>query len=253
MPESMQTTERSEHARSLFAGIAADYDRWAYLLSFGQDTRWHDRLVEWIAPAASVPGATVVDVATGTAAVAIAIARRYPCRVIGVDQSPEMLERAAERIRAAGLEQRIELVEARAEELPLEPGSADALVHTYLLRYVEDPGETLATLAAAVRPGGIMASLEFGRPAGVSRRLWQAYTRLGLPAAGAVAGPGWLATGRFLGRSIEQFDDEYPLPRLLELWRAAGMERIAAQRMSLGGGVLIRGRRPETPQEDAAP
>jgi demethylmenaquinone methyltransferase/2-methoxy-6-polyprenyl-1,4-benzoquinol methylase len=249
----MQTTERSEHARSLFAGIAADYDRWANLLSFGQDRRWHDRLVEWIAPVASVPGATVVDVATGTAAVAIAIARRYPCRVIGIDQSPEMLHRAAERVDAEGLAGRIELIEARAEALPLEPGAADALVHTYLLRYVDDPAATLAGLARMVRPGGIMASLEFGLPDGAARLLWRAYTRIGLPAAGAVAGPGWRATGRFLGGSIERFDREYPLPRLLELWRGAGMERIAAQRMSLGGGVLIRGRTPETPQEDAAP
>lgn len=245
----MPETVRSEHARSLFASIAADYDRWAYLLSFGQDTRWHDRLVEQIAPAASVPGSVVIDVATGTAAVAIAIARRYPCRVVGIDQSPEMLARARERVTEAGLEGRIELVQATADDLPIEPASADALVHTYLLRYVDDPGATLRTLAAAVRPGGIMASLEFGVPSGAARLAWRGYTRLGLPAAGAVAGAGWYRTGRFLGPSIERFDHEHPLHALLELWDAAGLERISAQRLSLGGAVIIRGHRPTTQEE----
>ncbi|HUZ85254.1 MAG TPA: class I SAM-dependent methyltransferase, partial [Gaiellales bacterium] len=154
---------------------------------------------------------------------------------------------------AEGLGDRIELVEARAEHLPLEPGAADCLVHTYLLRYVDDPAATLGTLAAAVRPGGIMASLEFGVPSGAARLAWRGYTRIGLPAAGAVAGRGWLRTGRFLGPSIERFAREHPLPRLLELWSAAGMERISAQRMSLGGGVVIRGHRRVNTQEEPSP
>ncbi|MGH2408669.1 MAG: class I SAM-dependent methyltransferase, partial [Candidatus Limnocylindrales bacterium] len=111
-------SDRKVHARGLFAGIAGDYDRWAQLLSFGQDRRWHDLMVEQIAPAASRPDALVADVATGTAAVAIALARRYPCRVVGIDQSPEMLAGGARRVEAAGLTGRIELVEGQAERLP---------------------------------------------------------------------------------------------------------------------------------------
>jgi len=115
------TSDRKAHARSLFAGIAGDYDRWAQLLSFGQDRRWHDLMIETLAPAADRPGAVVADVATGTAAVAIALARRYPgCRVVGIDQSPEMLAGGARRVEAAGLGERIELVEGQAERLPLD-------------------------------------------------------------------------------------------------------------------------------------
>lgn len=237
------TSDRKVHARSLFAGIAGDYDRWAQLLSFGQDRRWHDLMVEQVAPAASRPGAVVADVATGTAAVAIALARRYPCRVVGIDQSPEMLSGGARRVEAAGLRERIDLLEGQAERLPLAPGSVDALTHTYLLRYVDDPAATVTALAAAIRPGGIMASLEFGVPQGVALPAWRLWTRLGLPLFGAPGGAAWIRTGRFLGPSIERFWREHPLDEVLGWWAAAGMEGIRARRLSLGGGVIVCGTR----------
>jgi demethylmenaquinone methyltransferase/2-methoxy-6-polyprenyl-1,4-benzoquinol methylase len=234
-------SERKRHARHLFAGIAADYDRWAQVLSLGQDRRWHDVMVETIAPAAARDGALIADVATGTGAVAIALARRYPCRVVGIDQSPDMLAGARERIDASGLAEQIDLVEAPAEELPVAPGSVDALTHTYLLRYVDDPAAVLRTLAAAVRPGGMMASLEFGVPRGAELAAWRAYTRVGLPLAGALAGPAWVHTGRFLGPSIERFWKAYPLDTVLGMWAGAGMERIRSRRLSAGGGIVIWG------------
>jgi demethylmenaquinone methyltransferase / 2-methoxy-6-polyprenyl-1,4-benzoquinol methylase len=238
------TSDRKVHARSLFAGIAGDYDRWAQLLSFGQDRRWHDLMVEAIAPAAARPGAVVADVATGTAAVAISIARRYPgCRVVGIDQSPEMLAGGARRIEAAGLGGRIELVESQAERLPLEPGSVDALTHTYLLRYVDDPAATVAAMAAVIRPGGMMASLEFGVPRGAAFPAWRLWTRAGLPLFGAPGGRAWIATGRFLGPSIERFWADHPIDEVLAWWAAAGMTEIRARRLSLGGGVIVRATR----------
>jgi demethylmenaquinone methyltransferase/2-methoxy-6-polyprenyl-1,4-benzoquinol methylase len=202
-------------------------------------------MIETIAPAADRDGALITDVATGTGAVAIALARRYPCRVVGIDQSPDMLAGARDRIDAAGLGERIELVEAPAEELPITPGSVDALTHTYLLRYVDDPATVLRTLAAAVRPGGMMASLEFGVPRGAELAAWRAYTRVGLPLAGALAGPAWVHTGRFLGPSIERFWNAYPLDTMLRMWADAGMERIRSRRLSAGGGDQVGGdRRP---------
>jgi demethylmenaquinone methyltransferase/2-methoxy-6-polyprenyl-1,4-benzoquinol methylase len=236
---------RKLHARRLFAGIAADYDRWAQLLSFGQDARWHDLMVERLAPVLDRPQSLAADVATGTAAVAITTARRFGCRVTGIDQSPEMLEGARMRIAAAGLEGRIGLVEAAADALPLEDALVDALTHTYLLRYVDDPAATLAELARVIRPGGIMASLEFGVPSGAAYRAWRVWTRAGLPLAGVVAGPGWVETGRFLGPSIERYWEQWPFERLFAAWAAAGMRQVRAQRLSLGAGVIVMGVRSE--------
>ncbi len=185
------------------------------------------------------PGAVVADVATGTAAVAVALARRYPCRVIGIDQSPEMLATGRARVAEARLDSLIDLVQGQAERPPLAPASVDALTHTYLLRYVDDPAATLAGLAATIRTGGMMASLEFGVPRGVALHAWRAWTRAGLPLAGLAAGPGWVRTGRFLGPSIERFWRAYPLESVLAMWAAAGMKGIRARRLSAGGGVVV--------------
>jgi demethylmenaquinone methyltransferase / 2-methoxy-6-polyprenyl-1,4-benzoquinol methylase len=234
----MTLSARKSHALELFDGIAGEYDRWAQLLSFGNDRRWHNLLVDRL----SVPkGGLVADVATGTAAVAIEIARRHECRVVGIDQNPAMLERGRERVQAAGLDERIELVQGEAESLPLDDRSVDALVHTYLLRYVDDPPAVLRELARVVRPGGAIAALEFGVPRGAWYPAWRAWTRIGLPAAGLVAGGGWYRTGRFLGPSIEGFWHQHPLDQVLGWWRDAGIEGLRVQRLSVGGAVIIRG------------
>jgi demethylmenaquinone methyltransferase/2-methoxy-6-polyprenyl-1,4-benzoquinol methylase len=229
---------RNEHAKRLFAPIAGSYDRYASLLSFGQDPRWRRFLVARV-----TPGSRVLDVATGTAAVAIQLARAGAREVVGVDQSREMLEAGRARVEAAGLAGRVSLVEGRAESLPFGDGDFDALTVTYLLRYVDDPAATLRELARVVRPGGTVASLEFGLPRGLWRPLWELYVRIGLPAAGAIVSPGWRDVGHFLGPSIRGFYERLPLDEQLALWRAAGIADVRARRLSVGGGVVVWGTR----------
>jgi demethylmenaquinone methyltransferase / 2-methoxy-6-polyprenyl-1,4-benzoquinol methylase len=236
----VEASTRTRHARELFAPLGPTYDRYARLLSFGQDPRWRSFLVSRIPPDAK----RMVDIASGTAAVAIELARAEPGRtVIGVDQSPEMLAAGTERVGDAGLGERIELREGRAESLPFADGEFDALTFTYLLRYVDDVPATLRELARVVRPGGTVAMLEFGLPRGGWRPLWELYVRLGLPAAGSLVSPGWGGVGRFLGPSIRGFWQQWPEPRLLEAWREAGVSDVRARRLSLGGGIVVWGTR----------
>jgi demethylmenaquinone methyltransferase/2-methoxy-6-polyprenyl-1,4-benzoquinol methylase len=228
-------------ARELFAPLGPTYDRYASLLSFGQDPRWRRFLVSRVEAGA---GERVLDVATGTAAVAIELARTYGCSVVGLDQSAEMLAEGRARVARAGLGDRIELVEGRAEALAFEDGSIDALTFTYLLRYVDDPAATLRELARVLRPGGTIASLEFGVPPGVlPRAAWNLYVGVGLPLAGRLVSPGWHEVGSFLGPSIRGFYKRYPLGALLDLWRLAGIQDVRHRRLSLGGGIVIWGRR----------
>ena len=194
----MEASARTRHARELFAPLGPTYDRYARLLSFGQDPRWRSFLVSRIPADAH----RVLDVASGTAAVAIELARSHPNRtVVGIDQSPEMLAAGRERVVHAGLSDRIELREGQAEVLPFADGEFDAVSFTYLLRYVDDVPATLRELARVVRPGGTVAMLEFGLPPGIWRPLWELYVRVGLPAAGAVVSPSWGGVGRFLASS----------------------------------------------------
>jgi len=98
-------------------------------------------------------------------------------------------------------------------------------------------------MAEAIRPGGMMASLEFGVPGGAALPAWRLWTRAGLPLFGAPGGRAWIATGRFLGPSIERFWREHPLEEVLGWWAAAGIEGIRARRLSLGGGIIVWGTR----------
>ena len=118
-------------AAELFAPLPARYDLLAELLSFGQNHRWRAELVRHIAAARPQ---RVLDVATGTAGVAIELARLTGAEVVGVDISESMMERGRDRVRAAGLGPRVRLEMARAEALPFADGSFDAVSFTYLLR-----------------------------------------------------------------------------------------------------------------------
>jgi demethylmenaquinone methyltransferase/2-methoxy-6-polyprenyl-1,4-benzoquinol methylase len=224
-------------AVELFAPLGPTYDRYARLFSFGQDPRWRRFLVSRVEAG---PDDTVLDVATGTAAVAIELVRHTGCRVVGIDQSREMLETGRGRVEAAGLGDGIELVEGAAERLPFEDASFDALTFTYLLRYVADPAAAMRELARVVKPGGTIAMLEFGLPRGLARPAWELYVRIGLPLLGALVSPGWRRVGSFLGPSIRDFHGRHHLP---ELWAGAGIEDVHSRRLSLGGGLVMWGQR----------
>lgn len=239
-PATAVGSPRNRHARELFAPLGPTYDRYARLLSLGQDPRWRSFLVSRIG---ARPEDVVLDVATGTAAVAIELVRAYRCSVVGVDQSAEMLSSARERIAQAQLDDRVQLVEASAERLPFADASFDALTVTYLLRYVEDPAGALRELARVVKSGGRIASLEFGIPRGPARLAWELYTRVALPGAGRLLSPGWHEVGRFLGPSIRAFYRRYPLREQVRFWREAGIDDVRVRRLSLGGGIVIWGRR----------
>jgi demethylmenaquinone methyltransferase/2-methoxy-6-polyprenyl-1,4-benzoquinol methylase len=233
-----EASAKTQHARELFAPLGPTYDRYANILSFGQDPRWRRLLVSCVPPDA----ARVLDVASGTAAVAIELARASPDRsVIGIDQSPEMLAAGKARVARAGLASRVELRQGRAESLPFDSSEFDAVTFTYLLRYVDDPAAQMRELSRVVRPGGVVAMLEFAVPRGVWRPLWELYVRVGLPAAGRVASPAWGEVGRFLGGSIRGFYERWPVPALLQLWRDAGLRDVEARTMSVGGGIVVWG------------
>jgi demethylmenaquinone methyltransferase / 2-methoxy-6-polyprenyl-1,4-benzoquinol methylase len=237
---------RKLQALELFHGLPSRYDRLSAALSFWQDPRWRRALVDRIAPQ---EGDRILDVATGTGMVAAELRGRADCTVVGLDQSPQML--AAARARFAGEGARVELVEGQAERLPFADANFDALTFTYLLRYVDDPPATMRELARVVRPGGRVASLEFGvPPRRVPREAWRLYTAIGLPVLGRVASREWAQVGRFLGPSIRGFYERHPLERIVDYWRDAGLEQVRVRRMSLGGGVVMSARKSRSAGEE---
>ena len=230
--------ERTRRARALFAGIAPEYDRMGSVLSFGRDPSWRRFLVSRVN---AIPGSWVLDVATGTGLVARELAARN-VRVVGVDQSPAMLRRGQAAVRRDGLVERIRFVLAQAQTLPFPDETFDALTFTYLLRYVDDPAATLRELARVLRPGSVMASLEFHVPqdpwvhAG-----WYGYTRAALPVIGGAVSNAWYRTGRFLGPSISEFYRRYPVPVQVRMWQEAGIRRVRTKQLTLGSAIVTWG------------
>jgi demethylmenaquinone methyltransferase/2-methoxy-6-polyprenyl-1,4-benzoquinol methylase len=230
----------SADAPRIFTGIARSYDRAGAVFSFGQDPRWRRALVAAVdADADDV----VLDVATGTGLVAVELARRYGCRVIGLDRSADMLTEASRR---DGLISG--LVNARAEGLPFADATFDHVTFTYLMRYVDDPAATVRELARVLKPGGRLAALEFGVPSSpFAFALWRLYTRLLMPIAGTLFSRKWREVNAFLGPSIERFYRAHPQRQVERYWRDAGLAEVRSRRMSLGGGIVMSATKRETP------
>jgi demethylmenaquinone methyltransferase/2-methoxy-6-polyprenyl-1,4-benzoquinol methylase len=228
---------RKREALELFRGLPRRYDDLSAALSFWQDPRWRRALV---AAVGAGHGQRVLDVATGTGMVAAELLARGDCTVVGIDQSAEMLAAARARFEGTPAAARVELLEGQAEALPFADESFDALTFTYLLRYVDDPAATVRELARVVRPGGRVASLEFGVPPWApARAAWRLYTAVGLPALGRLASREWFEVGRFLGPSIRGFYARHPVEAIVGYWHAAGLTDVRVLRMSFGGGIVM--------------
>lgn len=218
-------------ARRLFSPIAPSYEKWAALLSMGQDARWRRVMVDGLE---IEPGSLVLDVAAGTGSITRLLEARE-ARVVALDQSMEMLSQLRH---ATGL-----TVDATAERLPFADATFDAVTTGYLLRYVDDVAGCLAELARVLRPGGWLGVVEFSRPSGMWKPLWDLYTRALLPAAGRLIGSGWEEVGRFLGPNIAAFVETWPQDRLRATATAAGIDLVEIRRLSLGGGMVVWGQR----------
>jgi demethylmenaquinone methyltransferase / 2-methoxy-6-polyprenyl-1,4-benzoquinol methylase len=232
----------NEFAQELFDGLPERYDNLAEVLSMGQNARWRRAMVDHVVPGGP---SLVLDVASGTAGVAIQLARRSDASVIGIDLTLDMLARGGRNVAAAGLSRRIALVNGRGEQLPFADATFDALTFTYLLRYVDDPEATLCELARVVKPGGSVSSLEFLVPPNPFWHFWWlGYTRLVLPLGGwLTGGREWFEVGRFLGPNISGHYRRFPVAWTVGAWERAGFVDVRTRPMSLGGGLVMWGRR----------
>jgi len=225
----------------MFNGIARDYEGPARVLSYFQYDRWRRLLVSQLD---LDPQAAVLDVCTGTGLVATDIATRKGCRVVGLDLSDRMIGQAQRNVQALNLAPSVDLVRGRAESLPFPDGSFDAVVFTFLLRYVPDPQATLHELSRVLRPGGQILSLEFFVPRNpVFHALWFLHTRLVLPLGTRFISREWREVGSFLGPSISSFYREYPLEELNQMWVRAGIDSVSNRVLSLGSAVVMFGRK----------
>jgi demethylmenaquinone methyltransferase/2-methoxy-6-polyprenyl-1,4-benzoquinol methylase len=212
----------------MFDAIAARYDRMNRILSFGIDGWWRRAAVR----ALELPEeGRALDVATGTADVAITIARRYPrATIIGIDPSTRMLEVGRAKLARKGLSNRVSLELGDAERLALETASFDGVTIAFGIRNVPDRLRALREMARVLRPGGRLVVLELGEPEGsVLGAVARAHVHAVVPRVGAA-----LAGAReykYLAQSIGAFPKAHEFSALM---REAGLDVLVTTPLTLG-------------------
>ena len=210
----------------MFDAIAPRYDLLNRLLSAGIDQRWRTRAIRTL----QLTGReTLIDVATGTAD--IALAAGGAARVVGVDFAGAMLGLGQGKVRRAGEEGRITLVRGDALRLPIADATADAVTIAFGIRNVQRPEVGCAEMARVLRPGGRLAILEFGMPRvpGV-RSMYEWYFSRVLPFIGRrISGHGGAYS--YLPASVGSFP---PPAEFVTVLRQAGFADVRAVPLTFG-------------------
>ena len=226
----------------MFDAIAERYDFLNHLLSAGIDTRWRARATASL----SLTGRErVLDVCTGTGDLALAAARARPsaARVVGVDFAGAMLRVARDKVRCAGVADRLSLVRGDAARIPVRDASMDAVTIAFGIRNVQDVPGACAEVHRVLRPGGRLAVLEFAVPTtpGVSGLyLW--YLRQVLPRIGRLVSRHDAAYG-YLPASIDAFTSPDEFVKILG---QSGFVDIVPVSLTFGSVILYTARRLET-------
>lgn len=221
---------KKEQVARMFDGISGRYDLLNRLLSMGIDIQWR-RVALRMLRERGIPG-RVLDVATGTADLALALAADLPeAEVIGVDLSEGMLGVGRQKVERNGLRARVRLEQADAENLPFEEGSFDAVTVAFGVRNFENLDKGLGELQRVLRPGGHLMVLEFSRPTSpLVKGLMNLYSRSLMPALG-----GWLSKDRaayaYLPASVQVFPEGEAFEERLQ---RAGLQPLGQRRLSMG-------------------
>ncbi|MEK6710990.1 MAG: ubiquinone/menaquinone biosynthesis methyltransferase [Nitrospinota bacterium] len=218
--------------QAMFGDIAPTYDLLNRLLSLGIDQGWRRAGVRLLLLDALRGEGRFLDLATGTADVALEIRRQLGprARVAGADFAFPMLLRAREKAarRRAGLD----LLQADALALPFPSGAFDGVIIAFGLRNLEDRAAGLAEMARVLRPGGRLVILEFGKPAGLFGMVFRFYFRWLLPAVGRLVS-GHPTAYRYLPETVGEFP---PAGALSAMMREAGLGHVAVR--PLTGGIV---------------
>ncbi len=217
----------------MFAKISPRYDLLNHLLSANVDIRWRRRVVKKIAPQLA-RDARMLDVGCGTGDLSIEIFDKTAARVVGLDFCRPMLELARQKA------SQLPLIEGDGLRLPFAEETFDAVTAAFVVRNLADVEDGLREFRRVLKPGGVVAILEFSQPTvpGIRQFVRFYYSRL-LPSIG-----GWFSGSRsayeYLPNSIGKFPDQQKLAGMM---RAAGFEGVEFENLSGGIAALHTGRR----------
>ena len=212
-PYKNSNLSKKEQVAKMFDNIAGNYDFLNHFLSMGIDIYWRKKLVKRLTKQAPK---NILDVATGTGDLAIAMLKATPDKITGIDISNGMLEIGRKKIKKKGLEDKISLQQADSENLPFEDNDFDAVCVSFGARNFENLEKGLSEMFRVLKPGGKLYILEFSQPDVFPfKQIYQFYFRYILPLLGKIVSND-NAAYNYLPESVNAFPYGKKLNKIIE-------------------------------------
>lgn len=238
-PYNSSDKSKKEEVQEMFDNIAPTYDRLNHLFSLSIDKIWRRRVVRIVR---RLKPMHILDLATGTADLAIKMAQRIPeAHIMGVDLSENMLSVAAEKIRRRGLDDHIALYQGDAENLEMSDGVVDIVTVAFGVRNFGNIEQGLSEIMRTLRSGGHIVVLEFSMPSNaLVRKAYGLYSNHVMRPVGGMVSHDDKAYD-YLPASIAEFHqpDEF-----MDIMRSVGFEDCYRRSQSLGIAQIYVGRKP---------
>lgn len=234
-----QDRAKTVQVREMFDSIAPAYDWMNRAMTFGLDKLWRRKAVGIVA--AENP-AFIVDLATGTGDLAIAMARKMPqAHVTGLDLSEGMVSIGRRKVADAGLSDRIELLTGDCLAMPFPDEVADAVTVAYGVRNFEHLDRGYAEMFRILKPGGLLCVIELSTPVNpFVKPLYKLYTKIIIPALGRIVSKDRRAYS-YLPESIAAVPQGDVMLRLIS---DSGLVRPKFRRLTFGVCTIYTARRP---------
>lgn len=228
--QSKLLTDKRNYIRAMFDSIAWRYDFLNHFLSFGIDKLWRRKAVRLIGKYKKDP--VIIDIATGTADLAIAAMKINPVKITGVDISEGMLEIGRNKIKRLGLSEKVELIVADSESLPFSDNSFDVAMVAFGIRNFNDPEKGLTEMRRILNDRGMLMILEFSKPRNaLLKSFYELYFRKILPLFGKLFSRNSHAYS-YLPESVMNFPDNEDF---MQMMRRAGF--MSVNQIKLSGGI----------------
>lgn len=213
-PYSGDSRHKSEQVRDMFDNIAPAYDFMNRAMTLGIDRSWRAKAIAMVK--ARNPR-EILDVATGTADLAIEMWRKMPrVKITGVDLSEGMIERGRAKVESLGASDHITLLSADCLSLPFADGSFDAVTVAFGVRNFENLAAGYREMARVLRSGGMLTVVELSRPVNpIIKPFYNLYTRGVIPLLGRIVSSDSSAY-RYLGESIAAVPQGEAMTRLMK-------------------------------------
>ncbi len=228
VPYEHSSLTKKEQVEMMFNRIAFRYDLMNRLLSFGIDVKWRNKMLKLLTDARP---SKILDVATGTADVALMLVKLNPQQIIGVDISQEMIEVGRKKIKDEGKEKIISLIQADAENLPFPNNNFDAVTVSFGVRNFETLEKGLNEIYRVLKPDGRLIILEFSKPKTFPfKQLYSFYFTAVCPIIGK-----WITGDKeaynYLHRSVEAFPEG---DNFIKVLSDSGFQTIKCKPLTFG-------------------